>query len=366
MVNYFNNVFENKRVFITGHTGFKGSWLNLWLKKLNAKTYGFSNDYPSEPCHHKIIDKQSQEFLGDIRDYKTLEEQLLEFNPDIIFHLAAQPIVRLSYDEPVETYQTNLMGSLNLYQASRKLKDLKAIVSITTDKVYENKEQLKGYVETDALGGYDPYSSSKACVEVMTQSFIRSFYNIDDYKSKHNVLVSTARAGNVIGGGDWGQYRLIPDIVNSICNNETLVIRNPKSTRPWQHVLDCLSGYLRLGQMLLEEKKEYAGNWNFGPLDDNRLNVAEIVSIAKEFWPEIKSDLYKGEKPHEAKLLSLDCSKSKKELLWKPTWDVDKTINKTLKWYYNYNKNKEVYSHSDLDDYLNDAKNNNASWINEV
>lgn len=332
----FNNIYKNKKVFITGHTGFKGSWLTIWLKKLGAEICGYSLDPNTEPSMFNICNVGTNilDIRGDIRDAKSLEKIVTKFNPDIIFHLAAQPLVRLSYDNPKLTYETNVLGTLNLYEAARKSENLKAIVTITTDKCYENKEWPYGYRECDPMGGYDPYSSSKGCVEILTSSYRRSFFN------KKGVLIASARAGNVIGGGDWALDRLIPDFIKKTVKDEEIIIRNPLATRPWQHVLEPLSGYLFLGQKLLEGKKDFGDGWNFGPNDDDILSVENILNECINIWGKGKYSLDKASNPHEAMLLKLDISKAKINLKWKPVYDIKCAIEKTIEWYNNFYLNK--------------------------
>ena len=269
----FNNIYRNKKVFLTGHTGFKGSWLALWLSKLGAEVCGYALEANTEPAMFNILDiknKISKSVIGDILDTEKLEKTMLEFQPDIVFHLAAQPLVRLSYREPVLTYQTNVIGSLNVLEASRKCASVKAFVNVTTDKCYENREINRGYREDEPMGGYDMYSSSKGCVEIMSSSYRRSFL-------KDGYAMATARAGNVIGGGDWAEDRLIPDCIRAINKGVDIEIRNPVAVRPWQHVLEPLSGYLLLGQKLLENGQEYADGFNFGPNEESVLTVAEVA-----------------------------------------------------------------------------------------
>ena len=270
----FNNIYKGKKVFLTGHTGFKGSWLALWLTKLGAKVCGYSlepNTTPSMFEELNIKDYIEKSIIGDILDYEFLNNSIKDFQPDIIFHLAAQPLVRLSYFEPIQTYKTNVIGTLNVLEASRNCKSVKAFVNVTTDKCYENKEIEQGYKEDDPMGGYDMYSSSKGCVEILSSSFRRSFL-----QEENSMAMATARAGNVIGGGDWALDRLIPDCIRSINKEIDIEIRNPVAVRPWQHVLEPLSGYLLLGQKLLEDGQKYAEGFNFGPNEESVLTVAEV------------------------------------------------------------------------------------------
>ena len=337
----FNNIYKNKKVFLTGHTGFKGSWLSLWLTKLGAKVYGYSlspNTDPSMFEELKISEKIEKSIIGDILDDEKLSKEIQNIKPDIVFHLAAQPLVRLSYTEPKMTYETNVIGTLNVLEAARKCASVKAFVNITTDKCYENKEVKRGYREDEPMGGYDMYSSSKGCVEIMSSSFRRSFL-----QEEGTYAMACARAGNVIGGGDWALDRLIPDCVRSINKGIDIEIRNPVAVRPWQHVLEPLSGYLLLGQKLLEEGKKYADGFNFGPHEDSVLTVADVSKLVCEFYG--KGKVFVGEKSplHEAGLLMLNVEKAKRVLGWEPTLTAEEAIKNTVEWYKHfYNKDCDI------------------------
>ncbi len=341
----FNNIYKNKRVFLTGHTGFKGSWLSLWLTKLGAKVCGYSlepNTNPSMFTELNIKDKIEQSVIGNILDTEKLEKTINEFEPEIVFHLAAQPLVRLSYYEPVLTYQTNVIGTLNVLEAARKTPSVKAFVNITTDKCYENKEINYGYKEDDPMGGYDMYSSSKGCVEIMSSSYRRSFLN-----NQTSYSLATARAGNVIGGGDWALDRLIPDCIRGINNGADIEIRNPIAVRPWQHVLEPLSGYLLLGENLLDNGNNFTEGYNFGPNEDSVLTVADVAKRVTEVYG--KGNVVVGEKSplHEAGLLMLNIEKAKKVLNWTPTYNADTAIKKTVEWYKHfYNKDVNMYEYT--------------------
>ncbi|EES88885.1 CDP-glucose 4,6-dehydratase [Helicobacter canadensis] len=349
------NIYKNKKIFITGHTGFKGSWLSLWLNLLGAKIYGYSLMPNTNPNHFKIInlqDKLAQNYFADINDLKKLEDAMVESDPEIIFHLAAQPLVRYSYKNPLETFQTNAMGTFNILNCARKLKSLKAIVIITTDKVYENKEWLWGYREDETLGGYDPYSASKACAEIITNSMRQSFFNVEKFKQTHQVLIASVRAGNVIGGGDWSEDRLIPDIIKGANESKTTIIRNPDSIRPWQHVLEPLCGYLALGEKLLKGEKEFATSFNFGPNNEGDLSVKNVLELATSLWNKISYEISVDlNAPHEANLLMLDISKARKILGWKPVLDSRLSIEWTIEWYKKFYENKKILTEQQLQKY---------------
>lgn len=338
----FNNIYKNKKVFLTGHTGFKGSWLALWLTKLGAKVCGYSlapNTNPSMFVELDIENKIEKSIIGDITIENDVEKAMLEFEPDIVFHLAAQPLVRLSYHEPVLTYMTNVMGTLHVLDCANCTPSVKAFVNVTTDKCYENKEINRGYKEDEPMGGYDMYSSSKGCVEIMSSSFRRSFL-----QDENSMAMATARAGNVIGGGDWALDRLIPDCVKSINNNIPIEIRNPIAVRPWQHVLEPLSGYLLLGQKLLEEGKKYADGFNFGPNEESVLKVAEVAQKVVEYYEKGEVVVHKKDDLHEANLLMLNIEKAKNILGWIPTYTADTAIKETVEWYKHfYNKDIDMY-----------------------
>lgn len=329
---------KGKRVFITGHTGFKGSWLSLWLHALGADVTGFSLDPPTDPSLFDLCKLQecTKTIIGDIRNLEALSSALLEAEPQVVFHMAAQPIVSASYQNPIYTYEINVMGTIYLFEAIKefveKEKSIQAVVNITSDKCYENKEWVWGYREIDPMGGYDPYSNSKACAELITSSFRSSFFNPKSY-DLHGVALASARAGNVIGGGDWAVDRLVPDCFRALLKKEEIKIRSPYAIRPWQHVLDPLSGYLLLAQKLYQEGIPYAEGWNFGPRDDDAKSVEWIVkSICEKWGPTASFLIEKGNYEHEAHFLKLDCSKSKQKLGWSPRWNIEQAIDKTLDW----------------------------------
>jgi CDP-glucose 4,6-dehydratase len=346
-------IYKDKKVFITGHTGFKGSWMSLWLKKLNAEIVGYSLPPQSLPNHFDLLNLDIDSHYENICNLEILKKTIQASKPEIIFHLAAQPLVRESYLNPVETYQTNVMGTINLMEAARHCDSVKVIVIITTDKCYENKEQLSGYKETDRMGGFDPYSSSKGCAELVASSYRNSFFNINEYKKTHEVLVATVRAGNVIGGGDWSKDRLIPDLIRAASKGETTKIRYPNATRPWQHVLEPLSGYLMLGKKLLEGDETFSGAWNFGPEENQSITVGEVLNLASKYWQKIRYEEENSVQLHEAGLLSLNIDKAKFKLGWKPLWNNQVSIRKTIEWYKSFYESKVLLSEEQLNLYIN-------------
>ena len=332
--------FKGAKVLVTGHTGFKGSWLSLLLKELGSEVVGYA--LAPEVNRDNLfklakIEDKIESHIADIRDFKSLKETLENAKPDIIFHLAAQPLVRDSYEDPIYNYETNVMGTVNLLEATKDLKSLKALVNITTDKCYENKEWLWSYREDDRLGGHDPYSASKACSEIVTNSYRKSFF-IDK-----NIGLASARAGNVIGGGDFSKDRIIPDVVESIKNNQKVILRNPKAVRPWQHVLDVLHGYLLLGQKLYDNPKEFSESFNFSPVENKEVNVEEVVNnfISAIGNGSYEIDLDKANL-HEATMLKLDSSKAFKRLNWTPKFKTTEAISKTALWYKDYLEKSDI------------------------
>jgi CDP-glucose 4,6-dehydratase len=322
---------KGKRVFLTGHTGFKGSWLSLWLHSMGAVVKGYSLEPNTNPSLYSILNLDALITceIGDIRDLSKVKESLVAFKPEIVIHMAAQPLVRYSYQEPIETYSTNVMGTVNVLEAIRLCDTVKAVVVVTTDKVYENKEWPWGYRENEPLGGYDPYSSSKACAELVTAAYRQSYFSTTDTPS-----VATARAGNVIGGGDWSLDRLIPDAIKAFEESKPLVIRNPSSIRPWQHVLEPLSGYLMLAESLFKESSRFAQSWNFGPDDDDCKTVKWILDGLVKIWGNDASwVLEQTAQPHEANFLKLDCSKAKTDLNWYPRWEISSVLEMIVNWH---------------------------------
>ena len=325
-----NAFFQRKKVFITGHTGFKGSWLCLWLSKLGAHVTGYALDPPTTPSLYELVrvgelvDSQ----IADVRDAASLADAMQKAQPEIVIHMAAQPLVRDSYKIPVETYSTNVMGTVHLLDAVRQCPSVRAVVNVTTDKCYENREWVWGYRENEPMGGFDPYSSSKGCAELVTAAYRSSFFTV-----QHGAAVATARAGNVIGGGDWATDRLIPDCISAMLAGEPVRIRNPHSIRPWQHVLEPLGGYLTLAQRLYESGAEYAEGWNFGPRDDDAKPVEWIVQRMCELRGNGACyDVDAGDHLHEAHYLKLDCSKAHMRLGWQPRWDLGKALTSILEW----------------------------------
>ena len=331
---------NNKRVLITGHTGFKGSWLSIWLKKLGAEVIGFSNLVPTNPSLYELsgINSDIISVTGDIRDLQTVQNIFLQYKPQIVIHMAAQSLVGPSYDDPVETYSTNVMGTVNLFEAIRKSNDTSVIINVTSDKCYENKETLNGYVETDKIGGYDPYSNSKACSELVTSSFRNSFFK-DNPNGKN---LASVRAGNIIGGGDWSDNRLVPDIMKSLQQELSLKIRNPDGIRPWQHVLDPLHGYLTLAEHLWDNGSKFSEAWNFGPDQNSVKPVSWIIDQISEYWGSPVNWKKSEQDFHETHVLSLNCSKSKSELNWNPKLNLIDSIKWTVDWF------KEFYNKSDM------------------
>jgi CDP-glucose 4,6-dehydratase len=340
----FQNFYRGKRVLITGHTGFKGSWLAIWLHELGAEVIGFALEPFSDRDNFVLSGigkKIKADLRGDIRDGQSLKDVFQKYQPEIVFHLAAQSLVRLSYDIPVETYEVNVMGSIHVMEAIRVTDSVKVAVMITTDKCYENREQLWGYRENEAMGGYDPYSSSKGAAEIAIASWRRSFFNPDNY-SKHGKSIASVRAGNVIGGGDWALDRIIPDCIKALEADASIDIRSPKAIRPWQHVLEPLSGYMQLAQKIWNEPTKYCEGWNFGPHAESIATVWDVASkvVAKYGSGELR-DLSNPNDLHEAKLLMLDISKAKFQLGWEPRLNIHQTVELTVDWYTRY-KTEEV------------------------
>jgi len=343
---------RGKRVFLTGHTGFKGSWLSLWLFSLGAEVKGYALNPPTSPSLFNeakvslILNSQ----IGDIRDQNALHESMTGFSPDILIHMAAQPLVRYSYEAPIETYEVNVIGTAKVLEVARSCINLKAIVNITTDKCYENDERSEGYKEDDPMGGYDPYSSSKGCAELVTSAYKRSFMQ------EQGIGLASVRAGNVIGGGDWADDRLIPDILRSFEKNKPVVIRNPKATRPWQHVLEPLSGYLVLAQKLYKDQKEYAEGWNFGPNEQDVKPVDWILDNMIVKWPGSSWRVDTNSNPHEAGFLKLDISKAESKLGWSPVWGLSHTLERIISWHQAWLNKKDMQAVClvEIEEYMRD------------
>lgn len=350
----FENVFKNKTVLITGHTGFKGSWLCVWLKELGADVVGYALEPYTERDNFVVsgLKHKIRHTTGDVRDYQKLREIFEKYQPEFVFHLAAQPIVRESYVNPKGTYDINIGGTVNALECCRVTDSVRVVINVTSDKCYENREWVWGYRENDPMGGYDPYSSSKGCSELITAAYRRSFFNPIDFE-KHGKSLSSVRSGNVIGGGDWQKDRIIPDSIRALENNMPVEIRSPHAKRPWQHVLEPLSGYLLLASRMYKEPRKFCGAWNFGPNHESIMAVGELVDMIVKKWGSgswiDKSD---QDEPHEASLLNLDISKAKSCLGWCPAWDLETAIEKTVEWYKQYQrKNSYEVCKSQIDEY---------------
>lgn len=362
----FGNAYAGRRVLVTGHTGFKGSWMSEWLLGLGAEVAGFSLAPNTSPSHFDLLDlpKRLTHIVGDVRDASALLRVITDFQPEIVFHLAAQPLVRLSYAEPSMTWETNVMGTVNLLEAVRRSSSVKACVVVTSDKCYENREWPWGYRETEAMGGHDPYSASKGAAELVVSSYRRSFF-----KDPAGCRLASGRAGNVIGGGDWSADRIVTDFVKSILSDKPLALRNPKATRPWQHVLEPLSGYLDLGSRLLaSDGARLADGWNFGPSEDSVVLVQELARMLVGAWKrgEVVVDV-SGNHPHEAGLLKLDCSKARQELGWHGVWGVEETVRRVVAWYKEHSEGGDMMARTreQIKSYGEDARRQNLPWAME-
>ena len=352
---------KGKRVLVTGHTGFKGGWLTLWLQNVGAEVTGFSINIPSEPSFYKVarVHQDVNSLRGDIRDFDCLKNVIEKHRPEIVIHMAALPLVRHSYKYPLDTLSTNILGSIHVLEAIRQSGGVRVVINVTSDKCYENREWVWGYRETDPMGGHDPYSSSKGCSELITAAYRQSFFR-SSVNTEPTVALSSARAGNVIGGGDWSQDRLIPDMVRSFVNKRPIVIRSPGAIRPWQHVLDPLNGYMILAEKLWEQGESFADSWNFGPNENDSCSVAKIADqVIVEWGEEVTWEKDTQSSAHEATQLKLDCSKAKNSLGWVPSWIFEKTIHKTVEWYKAHLKGHEMRSFSlqQISEYQIDAKN---------
>jgi CDP-glucose 4,6-dehydratase len=367
MNNPFNNIYNGRKILITGNTGFKGSWLTTWLLDLGADVVGYSLEPPSQPNLFSILSLQKKiEFIkGDVRDGEKIDNIFLEYEPEIVFHLAAQPLVLPSYQDPVMTYETNVMGTVNVLEASKNCGSLKVIINVTSDKCYENTGNNEGFMETDPVGGEDPYSSSKACSELVTTAYRKSFFENQLYKCNKPGLASV-RAGNVIGGGDWAKDRLIPDCIRSLTTHNVIRIRNPQAVRPWQHVLEPLSGYLWLAALMWVEKSEFNQAWNFGPMNNFIMNVEEVVSYLTQQWSnEAKFEIVSQDEMPEKEYLRLDIANAENKLGWKPVYHVRKAIEETIRWYWEYYNGSSdmcVFTLEQINNYITAARNQNLEW----
>jgi len=361
----FRNIYSHKRILLTGDSGFKGSWMRFWLERLGATVCGFSLRPETEPNHFSLLGYTRAED-ETLLDRAALQRVMNEFQPDIVFHLAAQAIVRTSYEQPLETLAANVMGTANVLDACRSESFRpQAVVVVTSDKCYENREQIWSYRETDPMGGFDPYSVSKGCAELVTASWRRSFL-MNDSSALPPVYVATGRAGNVVGGGDWARDRLIPDLTRTAAMGQSVEIRNPAATRPWQHVLEAVSGYLALGQKLLEgtdaERRAYAEGWNFGPTD-RAVPVRDVVEVMRREWPAVNPVLHPSPKnPHEAQSLALDSTKARARLGWRTVWDFETTIARTAAWYRAFYESGRILTGEDLERYVRDAEALKLDW----
>jgi CDP-glucose 4,6-dehydratase len=363
----FKNIYKNKKVFVTGHTGFQGSWLALWLKILGSKVIGYSLKPPTNPALFNILKLENEitHIIGDVRDEKLLQKSMKKHKPHIVFHLAAQPLVRASYEKPSETFHVNVQGTANVLEAIRNTSSVKAGVIITSDKCYENKEWNFAYRENDPLGGHDPYSASKGAAEIITSSYNKSFF---DLKNKTKIGIATIRAGNVIGGGDWADDRIIPDSMRSLFLKKPIKVRNPNSIRPWQHVLEPISGMLLLAQKLFEKPGSYNEAWNFGPNISSSIKVKQLVNKIIKQWknPAKWEDLSKKSKNsvHEANYLRLDSTKVTTRVGWEPVYSIDQVVNETVEWYWNYLQKKDMidFTKKQIEKYVEHAKNKQISW----
>lgn len=359
----FDNVFEGKKVLVTGHTGFKGAWITLWLHSLGASVTGFALEPPTRPSLFEALNLEDKitHITGDVRDFEHLQSVFNRYQPEIIFHMAAQALVRRSYVEPRLTYETNVMGTVNLLEAARSCPSVHVVINVTSDKCYENKEWEYAYRENDRMGGVDPYSSSKGCAELVTSAYYNSFIKDDD-----RVRLASVRAGNVIGGGDWAEDRIIPDCIRALQVGEPIPVRNPLAIRPWQHVLEPLSGYLWLASRMWLSGHEYDGGWNFGPSAHGNIPVQHVVETIIREWGSgsWSGPRETGAQPHEAKFLKLDCTKANNWLGWHPIYDIDKALQATAGWYKSYYQKKDALQStlSDIQNYIEEAQKQRSIW----
>jgi CDP-glucose 4,6-dehydratase len=363
----YNHIFTDRRVLVTGHTGFKGSWLTLWLQQMGSEVFWFSLPPETDPNHYSLLHQKVEEALADIRDAAAVARWVKQCRPEIVFHLAAQPLVRRSYRAPLYTHQTNIIGTANLLEACRASDSVKAIVLVTSDKCYRNMEQERAFKETDPLGGHDPYSASKACAELIAASYRSAFFRHAGASGDHPALIATCRSGNVIGGGDWAEDRLVPDLVRAAARNQMAVLRNPGSIRPWQHVLDPLSGYLQIAQLLFEGDPTFADGWNFGPNHEQEHTVEQVAGLLQAAWPAVRyhAEPCRDTPLHEASTLKLDCAKARSAMGWQPVWDSTAAVARTAKWYERYFEHHSVCSGEDLQTYIADAAAMGRRWASE-
>lgn len=358
-LNLFGDIYAGRRVLVTGHTGFKGSWLVLWLRELGAQVAGLALDPDTQPSHWSLLDLGDgvADHRVDLRDAPAVRGVFDVHRPEIVFHLAAQPLVRRSYRDPVGTFTTNVTGLVNLFEAVRACPSVRVLVNATTDKVYADHARPEGYRETDPLGGHDPYSSSKACAELVSDCYRKSYFSAPG----STLRIATARAGNVIGGGDWADDRLVPDLVRAATSNRSLKIRNPSAIRPWQHVLEPLSGYLQLGQRLWGNA-DLAGAWNFGPGAAGEVSVQQLTTELGVHWPVLRVEHDQTAQPHEAAILRLNCNKARQQLAWRPVWDIDTMLARTANWYHVFHESGRVSSAGDLAAYIDNARRLHLEW----
>ncbi len=363
MAALFNDIYRGKTVLLTGHTGFKGSWLAYWLHQVGATVVGYSLPAPTEPSHWQLLQSPISHEVGNINNLPCLKSALDTHQPDVVIHMAAQALVRYSYQHPVETIQTNILGTANVLESVRQTPSVRGVVIVTSDKCYENPEDGRPLTENDPMGGYDPYSMSKGAAELVTSSYRNSFFNPAQYGRSHQTLIASVRAGNVIGGGDWAADRLIPDLIRGSVSGQRVTIRNPEAVRPWQHVLEPLSGYLLVGQRLLMGDVSAATGWNFGPAPDDVLSVRAVIKQAKSRWKLVGYDeAPSAGNPHEAHLLRLDCTKAHQELNWHPVWNTETAIERTIDWYRTFHEHDTLNTAIDLSTYVDQARDTNLIW----
>ncbi len=360
----FGGIYEGRRVLVTGHSGFKGSWLSAWLLRLGARVCGIALRPGYEPNLYSLLNLDLESEWSNVRESEEVRLIFACFQPEIIFHLAAQALVLPSYEDPALTFATNVMGTVNVLEACRATPTVRAVVIVTSDKCYENREQLRGYREEEPMGGFDPYSASKGCAELVTASYRRSFFPVEKFGFAHRTLVASARAGNVIGGGDWAADRLVPDLMRSAAAHREVPLRNPDAVRPWQHVLEPLSGYLELGRRLCEGRAEFAGAWNFGPAPGAAVSVKEAAAALQRYWPAVRFRAAgNSEAPHEAKLLQLDCTKAQQLLKWHGVWEPETAFRRTAEWYRDFYCQKQINTDADFDAYFESAAAAEMEWM---